>query len=132
MSKWKQQREKEEEENKIPTLEEFEEGMKNEITDLQQAFRDRAANEQQRFADVCDTDYYFVVFFSNYDQMVEFCDTYHLDIDDLYIDGRKLARNIGKAIKTPDSAFPKIQPFNKDYVERSMTEEDIKQQHKKN
>lgn len=123
MSKWKEAKAAEEarkqKEQKQPTLEEFEEGMASDIDELQKAFRERAQKEQQRFADVTNTDYYFVVCFSNYKQLVEFCDMLGIMPDDLYHDGREFARKMKKALSTPDTDFPKIQPFNKDYVARA-------------
>lgn len=120
MSSWKQMRDDEEEvqqcEDPQSTLEEVEAAMRQEATDLQKAFRDRAKKENQRFQDVCDTDYYMTVCFSNRAQMEEFCESVGLDADEIFIDGREFARKIGKALKTPDSQFPKVQAFNRDYV----------------
>ena len=123
MSKWREQKDaestKKQKAPETPTLEEFEEGMANDVNALQQAFRDRAKQEEKRFADVCDSDYYFVVCFSNNAQLVEFCDMVHINPDEIYIDGKELARKMKRVINTPDSPPIKVQPFNKDYVSRS-------------
>ena len=127
MSKRKEQ--KQQEEQAIPTLEEFESGMLDDIDDVAKGFRERASREAQRFEDVCDTDYYFVVVFSNKTQLMEFCDKFGVDFDDLYVDGRKWARKLGKKIECQDSVFPKIQPVNKDYAARArnFTDNTVKQ-----
>lgn len=124
MSKWKEAKEAEAQKTKktgteTPSLEKLEEEMAVRIDDLHQAFRDRAKQEEKRFADVCDSDYYFVVCFSNNGQLVEFCEGVGLNPDEIYIDGRDFARKIKKALKTPDTEPSKIQPFNRDYVSRA-------------
>lgn len=124
MSKWKEMRgaeakTKEKEKPETPTLDALEQDMADSIDALHQAFRDRAKQEEKRFADVCDSDYYFVVCFSNNEQLVEFCDSIGINPDEIYVDGRELARKIRRALKTADSEPAKIQPFNRDYVARS-------------
>lgn len=122
MSKWKDQKETEKVNQKkpeIPTLEEFEDQMEDGMEQLHQAFRDRAAKEQQRVFDVCDADYYFVVCFSNKAQLLEFCDKLNLNPDEIYYNGKEFARKVNRALSTPDTKFPKTQPFNKDYAERA-------------
>ena len=128
MSRWKDQQktEKVQEETKIPSLEEFEEGMENEIDELHAAFRERYAKEQKRVLDVIDSNYYFVVCFSNHDQLNEFCDSIGLDPNAIYYDGREFARRINRALTTPDTTFPKVQPFGKDYVDRARTPAEVK------
>ena len=126
MSSWKEEREKEaqarqakEVPKKKPTLEEFEEGMAEDLKNVRESFRARADKEAKRFSDVCDADYYFVVCFSNKAQMEEFCETVGLNPDEIYIDGRQFARRIGRALSAPDTQFPQIQSFGKDYVQRA-------------
>ena len=126
MSKWKEQKAAEakvaeKKKPEPPSLEQFEEGMASDIDALHQAFRDRAKQEEKRFSDVCDSDYYFVVCFSNNAQLVEFCESVGLNPDEIYIDGREFARKIKRALKTPDSEPARIQPFNKDYVARARS-----------
>ena len=131
MSKWREQMEAETKPTKgkgkaqaqqpenDPTLEEFEQEMADSMDQLHQAFRDRAAKEQQRVLDVCDSNYYFVVCFSNAQQLNEFCDSVKLNPNEIYVDGREFAKKINRALKTPDTQFPQIQPFNKDYMKRA-------------
>ena len=93
--------------------------MESDMERLHQAFRDRAAREQRRVVDVCDSNYYVVVCFSNREQLDEFCASIGLNADEIYMDGRDFAKKINRALKTPDTIFPKIQPFNRDYVRRA-------------
>lgn len=126
MSKWKEQKAQEAEapENQEPaTLEEFEQAMDESIQNLQNAFREKIVKEDKRVNDVVNCDYYFVVCFSNRDQLYEFCEGIGLNPAEIYIDGRQFARKINRALKTPDTQFPKTQPFNKDYVKRARNKE---------
>ena len=125
MSKWKEQQEAEkakkaEREAQEPeSLESFEAGALDDMEKLHQAFRERAEKENKRVIDVLNCDYYFVVCFSNRDQLYEFCERTGLNPDEIYIDGRTFARKINRALKTPDTDFPKTQPFNRDFVNRA-------------
>ena len=124
MSKWKEQREAEEraareEEEKKATLKDFEDGVAGDLNTIQAAFRERMKNEEKRTKDVCDANYYFTVYFSNFDQLKEFCTNFNLDCNQMYIDGREFSKQLKKSLKTPDTEFPRTQPFNKDYVSRA-------------
>lgn len=126
MSGWKEARAREAEEARLkqdtkkkPSLKEFEDGMAEDLKNVREVFRERAEKENKRFADVCDSDYYFVVCFSNKAQLQEFCDSVGLNSDEIYVDGREFAKRIKRTLSTPDTDFPKIQPFNKDYVDRA-------------
>ena len=127
MSKWADQKkaEKTEQKKEEPAqLEEFEQAMAESVNQLQTAFREKIVKEDKRVNDVCNADYYFVVCFSNRDQLFEFCEGVGLNPNEIYFDGRQFARRINKALKTPDTDFPKVQPFNKDYVKRARTKEE--------
>ena len=102
-----------------PTLEELETDLSNTLDDLDQAFRDRANREKDRYAQTCDSLYYFTVYFSNRAQMIEFCESFGLDYREFYFDGRKLAEKFRRALRTPDTRFSKVRPFNKDFVARA-------------
>ena len=104
-------------------MEEFEDDMETGMEELHGAFRQRFEKEQKRVLDVCNADYYFVVCFSNKGQLDEFCSTVGLNPDEIYYDGRVFARKINRALKTPDTVFPKILPFSKDYTERARNKE---------
>lgn len=127
MSKWKDQKEAEAkaaEEERL-RLEELEAAMLHDLdqeSELLKGFKERREKEDKRSKDVTDANYYFVVCFSNADQMEEFCDNFGLDSDEVYMDGREVARRFRKALKTPDSEFPRTQPFNKDYTIRAREE----------
>ena len=124
MSKWKEQKEAETKGEKQsqdpPTLEEFEQKQADGMEQLHQAFRERAAKEEKRMLDVVNCDYYFVVCFSNRDQLYEFCERAGLNPDEIYIDGRAFAKKINRALETPDTQFPKTQPFNREYAKRAQ------------
>ena len=122
MSSWKDQKaaEKAKPKKQEPqTLEEFEQAAADGMEKLHDEFRARAAKEDQRVLDVVNCDYYFVVCFSNRTQLYEFCDRTGLNPNEIYIDGREFAKKINRALQTPDTQFPKPQPFNKDYVSRA-------------
>ena len=122
MSRWKEQKQAEQaraEAQEQPTLEEFEAGMEESFDELHEAFRERFKKERARVLDVVDSNYYFCVCFSNNKQLEEFCNSVGLNPDEIYYDGREFARKIGRVLKTPDTVFPKVQPFNRDYVERA-------------
>ena len=127
MSKWKEMREaeaqatiEEEQVEEAPTLEDVEQGFLDTTDSLHEAFRNRAEREKKRFHDACDSNHYFTVYFTSFEQLEEFCDSVGLDPMLLYIDGREFAKRIGRALKTPDYDPPQIQPFNKDYMARSL------------
>lgn len=126
MSRWRDEREREKKKAaekkakpQVPTLEEFEEGMTEDLQKVRESFRERKEREDKRFADVCDSNYYFVVCFSNNAQMVEFCERVGLNADEIYVDGREFASKINRALKTPNTDFPKVQNFGRDYKERA-------------
>lgn len=123
MSRWKEQRDAEakpgEDAAEIPTLEDFEEGAASDMERLHQAFRDRAAKEQKRVFDAVDSNYYFVVCFSNNEQLIEFCQTVGLNPDEIYIDGRQFAKKINRALKTSDSDFPRVKAFDREWTQRA-------------
>ena len=120
MSRWADQKKPKQEEPQEPqTLEEFEEGTATGMEKLHQAFRDRAAKEEQRVLDVVNCDYYFVVCFSNREQLFEFCEKTGLNPNEIYMDGRTFARKINRVLQTPDTKFPKTQAFNRDYMSRA-------------
>lgn len=131
MSRWKEMKDKErtdaikaaeaeeQEDFVYPTLEELETDLSNTLDDLDQAFRDRAHREKDRYAQTCDSLYYFTVYFSNREQMIEFCESFGMDYKQFYFDGRELAKRFRHALRNPDTQFSKIRPFNKDFVARA-------------
>lgn len=122
MSRWKEQKEAEKKPTPKadPNLADFEKSSEEGMEQLHEAFRARAAREEQRVIDVVNCDYYFVVCFSNRDQLYEFCEKTGLNPNEIYFNGKEFARKMNRAISTPDTEFPKVQPFNKEYVKRAM------------
>ena len=128
MSRWKEIKEQKlaqavtddapaEQDADYPPLEALEEDLENTLDDLSKGFRDRANQEKQRYAETCDSLYYFTVYFSNRQQMQEFCENFDMDFTQFFFDGRDIARKFKRALKTPDTTFKRTQPFNKDYLE---------------
>ena len=67
-----------------------------ELDAVQAGFRERAQQEAERFQDATDTGYYTCVVFSNRAQNDAFLEAIgKLGKDDLYLDGRDLARIMG-------------------------------------
>ena len=135
MSSWKKQREAElekqqAEEEDVQTLEEVEQGFLETAEELHQSFRDRAEKENKRFHDACDSNHYFTVYFSSYEQMEEFCNSVGINPMLLYVDGREFAKKINRALKTPDYQPPRIQPFNRDYTARALDKDSKWYKHK--
>ena len=101
------------------SLEALEEESKQELDELAQGFRERMAAESKRFVDVCDSEYYCCVCFTTRDQKEEFLNSLGISPDERYIDGREIAKKIGRAIKSPDMAERNTRPFDKDFVRLS-------------
>lgn len=110
----------EEKQEAFDGLEELETQFAQDMDELHAAFRERAARENQRFADVTDTDYYFCVCFRSQEQMVEFCESVGLNPDEIYIDGKEFAKKIRRAINTPDPQMPRRQSGWKELQDRAM------------
>ena len=124
MSKWKEQKEAEAKaaEEEALRLEELEAALLHDLdeeSELLKGFKERREKEAKRAQDVTDANFYFVVCFSNNIQLEEFCDNFGLNSDEVYMDGRDVAKKLKKALKSPDTEFPKTQPFNKEYVNRA-------------
>ena len=128
MSSWKQMREaearaaelKEQEEAKTQSLKEVEKGLEETLTEAQKGFRERAKREEGRAKDVTDANYYFTIWFSNYPQLLEFCDNFGLDSNEMYMDGREVARKFRRALKNQDMDYPRTQAINKEYEIRAL------------
>ena len=128
MSRWKEQRElelkqqAEEEKAEKPTLEQIEGEFEEALDDIKKGFRQRMEKEKSRFANVCDTNYYFVVCFTNFEQLSEFCESIGQDPMLLYVDGKDFAKKINRALKTADYVPPQRQSSGKDYEARALDE----------
>lgn len=125
MSKWKETKEAEarqQEEEERLTLEQTETAYHEivEESELLRKFKERHEKESKRRQDVTDSNYYFVVCFSNSAQLHEFCDKFKLNPDQLYIDGREFAKKVNKALSAPDTDFQSRYGSSKDYADRAV------------
>lgn len=126
MSRWKEQREAEETRQEKPeqpaSLSEIEKSFEEALnTDaLLQSFMDKRHKEAGRMDDIIDTNYYFCVCFNNFNQLVEFCERFDLNADEIYMDGREVAKQFKRALREPDLEMPKTQGLNKDYANRAL------------
>lgn len=126
MSKWKEQREAEKQaaqevEEKV-TLEQSEKDFHEivEESELLKKFKERHEKESKRRQGVTDSRYYFVVCFSNNEQLVEFCDKFKLRSEQLYMDGKEFSKKVGKALDAPDTQFPRYHTAGADYAKRAL------------
>lgn len=69
-----------------------------ELTELQKAYRQRAANEAERFAEATDPEFWFTVYFKSREEKEKFLKAINAKknvVGDKYIDGHKLAKMMG-------------------------------------
>lgn len=118
--KKKYEQDPEMEDSTVGTMEELEESTIAELSEVEKGFRERMKQENNRFRDMCDTEYWFCVCFTSREQREEFMKKAGLPTDEKYIDGREMAKAFRKSIKTPDIEFAQIQAFGKEYVDRAM------------
>lgn len=109
-----------EEPGEKPTLEELETQCVAELDDVAKSFRSRMANENKRFRDMCDTEYWCCVCFTSRKQRDEFLESIEMNPDEKYIDGREIARKIGKALKAEDQKFARVGKPDKAFSDRTM------------
>lgn len=102
------------------TLESLEGEVLEEIGEIEKSFRERMKNENKRFLDMCDTEYWFCVCFTSRAQKEEMLETLGLPLDEKYIYGRDFAKAVKAQLKTPDLKFAKIKRPNRDFMDRSM------------
>ena len=108
------------EDSATDTMEELEKSTIAELNEVEKGFRERMKQENSRFRDMCDTEYWFCVCFTSREQREEFMRKAGLPTDEKYIDGREMAKAFRKSIKTPDIEIAQIQAFGKEYVDRAM------------
>lgn len=102
------------------SLEQLEKDSAQELDEVAEGFRSRMKKENDRFVDVVDSGYWFCVCFTSAKQKEEFLDELGIPADEKYIDGREMARAYRKALKTPDTDFPQVRAFDKDYLKLAM------------
>lgn len=120
---WTDEKKKEiEEENEnsddLLNLDETERLTSNIVSGISTGLKSRMKRENQRMKDVCDSAYYFVVCFTNREQMLEFFEKYDID-PEKFVNGVKLARKLGKPLETPNTIFPSVRGIDKDYARRA-------------
>lgn len=127
MSKWQEMRTKKQSEPQqkpVETMEEIEKGFQ-EILDVDkkdaliQEIQERRKIQAKTMAEVGATDYYFTVCFNSYEQLKEFCDRFGLDYKRIHMDGRQVAKQLGRALETPDKPRHKNIGTSKEYIELS-------------
>lgn len=101
-----------------PSLEELESDLEQSLDNIDLEFRERAHQEKQRFAESCDSIYYFTVYFSNRQQLIEFCERFDMDYTQFYFDGRDLARKFRMTLKANDFLPRRTNGVSQDYLDR--------------
>lgn len=116
MSYFKQSKPEPEEQEGAMALEELEKATLEELDEVKRGFRERTKQENERFRDVCDTEYWFCVSFNSRAQKEELLKKLGFDPDEKYLNGRDFAKKVNRALETPDMEFPKVRAFDKEYV----------------
>ena len=125
MSKWREMKEAETqpqeviEDQEAPGMEETEQAFKEQLDEALVAFKNRREKENNRFADVTDSGYYFVVCFTSRPQMDEFCEKFGIDKELRYQDGKEIAKAFKRALTTPDPTIPREKGRSLDYISRA-------------
>lgn len=107
-----------EEEPEHISLEQLEQDCIEELGEVENSFRERMQNENKRFRDMCDTEYWFCVCFTSRAQKEELLKSIGFDTDLKYIEGKEFAKAVNRALKTPDLKFARIGKGSKDYLDR--------------
>lgn len=121
MGYWDKKEPKQEahEEEKV-SLDQLEAQCEVELGEVEASFRERLKAENQRFRDMCDTEYWCCLCFTSRAQKEEFLASLGLDPEEKYIDGKEFARAVKRPVKTPDLKFAKIGKGSRDYLDRVM------------
>lgn len=102
------------------SMEKFEAECLEEMGEAEKGFRARMKAENERFRDMCDTEYWCCLCFKSRAQKEEFLRSVGIDTDLKYIDGREMARAVKRPVKTPDLKFAKIKAPDKEFSARAM------------
>ena len=100
------------------SLAQLEQDCLEEVGEVEKGFRERMKQENNRFRDMCDTEYWFCVCCTSRAQKEELLESIGFDGDLKYIEGKEFARAVKKSLKTPDLKFAKIGKGSKDYLDR--------------
>ena len=88
--------------------------------EVEKGFRARMKAENERFRDMCDTEYWVCLCFKSRAQKEEFLASVGMETDLKYIDGREMARAVKHPVKTPDLKFARIKAPDKEFSARAM------------
>lgn len=108
------------------SLEELEQTSLKEIQEVESGFRERMKQENDRFRDMCDTEYWFCVCFTSRKQKEEFLEKIGIETDLKYIEGKEMARAYKRAMQTPDLEFAKIRPLDREFVNISSQKAEVR------
>lgn len=109
-----------EEQEQADSLENVEAECLEEMGEVEKGFRERMKAENDRFRDMCDTEYWVCLCFKSRAQKEEFLQSVGMDADLKYIDGREMARAVKHPVRTPDLQFAKIKAPDKEFSARAM------------
>lgn len=105
--------------NKIVSIDELESEAAAESNEILESFKQRAANENERLLDATDSEFWVAVCFQTREQKDEFLRKSGLQkIGDKYLDGIKVAKQMGIALDTPVPPERRIQKFGGGYTKR--------------
>lgn len=94
---------------------------KAEVSAVLQGFRDRAKAEAKRYELATDSEYWLAVCFQSREQKEEFLRAVKMLADgDKYLDGRKLAANLGIKLRCQDIAISKAPQIDSKLVGLAM------------
>lgn len=102
------------------SLEALESDCLADMGEVEKGFRARMKEENERFRDMCDTEYWVCLCFKSRAQKEEFLASVGMETDLKYIDGREMARAIKRPVKTPDLKFARIKAPDKEFSARAM------------
>lgn len=101
----------------VPGVREAEETALAEVSDLLAGFKERAANETERFDDATDSEYWFCICFQTRDQKDEFLTKVGwMEIGDKYLDGMLVAEVMGIKLEARIPPMPRA-----DNVDRRLS-----------
>lgn len=109
-----------EEQEQADSLENVEAECLEEMGEVEKGFRERMKAENDRFRDMCDTEYWVCLCFKSRAQKEEFLQSVGMETDLKYIDGREMARAVKRPVRTPDLQFAKIKAPDKEFSARAM------------
>ena len=102
------------------SLEALESDCLADMGEVEKGFRARMKAENERFRDMCDTEYWVCLSFKSRAQKEEFLASVGMETDLKYIDGREMARAVKRPVKTPDLKFARIKAPDKEFSARAM------------